>query len=114
LFSNYSQQQQQPFSTKTPSKNPVVLNKRHIVEEIASTHDMTIAKSERVLKTVLDSIVDAVSDGKKIRLSNFGSFESYESKERIGVNPSTREKISIPAQKRIRFKAYDSFKKNAN
>jgi nucleoid DNA-binding protein len=93
-----------------PKSSVKPINKRDIVDEIASTHDLSIAKSERIVNTVFDTIVEAVVDGKQVRLSGFGSFESYMSKARSGRNPNTGESIEIGARRRIRFKAYDAFK----
>ena len=56
-------------------------------------------------------IVDTVTDGKTVSVSNFGAFDSYMSKPSTGRNPKTNEAIKIPSKKRIRFKAYDAFKK---
>lgn len=87
------------------------MSKRDIIEEVASTHDLTVAKSERIVNTVFDTIVEAVVDGKQVRLSSFGSFDCYMSKPRSGRNPNSGEAIEIESKRRIRFKAYDAFKK---
>ncbi|KAL3921271.1 MAG: hypothetical protein SGARI_006723 [Bacillariaceae sp.] len=71
---------------------------------------MSIAASKRVLDTVLDTITEGVAEGRSVRIKGFGAFEPYISKERMGVNPNTQEKIHIPAKRRIRFKAGASFK----
>jgi hypothetical protein len=44
------------FSTGVLSKD--VISKRDIVEEIAETHELSFAKSERILNTVIDTIVE--------------------------------------------------------
>jgi len=94
-----------------PPKVIKPISKRNIAEEVASTHDLSVAKSERIVNTVFDTIVEAVIDGKQVRLSSFGSFDSYMSKARSGRNPNNGEAIEIASKRRIRFKAYDAFKK---
>ena len=101
-------------SRNLSSKSSKTFNKQNIIKEVAATHELSAAKSERIVNTVFDTIVDAVVDGKEVRVSRFGSFDSYLSKARKGRNPSNGEEIDIEAKKRIRFKAYDAFKKASN
>lgn len=95
------------------SVKPPSINKRNIIKEVASTHDLSLKESERIVNTIFDTVVDAVIDGKQVRLSNFGSFDSYMSKARTGRNPNSGETIEIESKRRIRFKAYDAFKKKS-
>mmetsp|Transcript_7739 Transcript_7739/g.19252 ORF Transcript_7739/g.19252 Transcript_7739/m.19252 type:complete len:147 (-) Transcript_7739:1719-2159(-) len=99
-------------STKNTSKPTVKsITKRDLSEEIASTYEIPLAKSNRIVNTIFDTIVEGVIDGKQVRLANFGAFDSYMSNPRTGRNPKTGETINIPSRRRIRFKAYDGFKK---
>ena len=100
------------FYASSPTNQDVL--KKDIVAEVAETHDLTVAKAERVVNTVFDSIVEAVADDKSVRISKFGSFDSYLSAARTGRNPGTGEAIQIPSKQRIRFKASASFKRTAN
>ena len=98
----------------SPPKNPPALTKKDIIKKVASANDLTIKKAETIMKTILDSIIEGVAvEGKDVRLSGFGSFDSYMSKPRAGRNPRTNEPIEIPSKRRIRFKAYDSFKNSS-
>ena len=107
-----SQSKTNSTDSSPPRKSDIKpISKRNIIEEVASTHDLSYLKSERIVNTVFDTIVEAVVDGKQVRLSNFGSFDSYMSKARKGRNPNSGEAIEIASKKRIRFKAYDAFKK---
>ncbi len=54
--------------------------------------------------------MEAVSDGDKVTLVGFGSFERRDRKEREGRNPKTGEKMSIPATKVPAFSAGKLFK----
>ena len=54
--------------------------------------------------------MQAVSDGDKVTLVGFGSFERRDRKEREGRNPKTGEKMSIPATKVPAFSAGKLFK----
>jgi len=99
-------------TNKSTIPKPISLNKKNIVDHIASTHDISSEKSQQIVETFLDTIIEAVVNGKIVRLTGFGAFDAYMSKPRNGVNPKTTEKIEIPSKQRFRFKAYDSFKKS--
>jgi nucleoid DNA-binding protein len=40
---------------------------------------------------------------KNIKLSGFGSFETFITKERMGRNPKSMENFKIPSQNKVRF-----------
>jgi len=63
-----------------------------------------------VLTAAIDSIMEAVSEGDKVTLVGFGSFEARARKEREGRNPKTNEKMIIPATKVPAFSAGKLFK----
>ena len=50
----------------------------------------------QVMKTTLRS-------KKNIKLSGFGSFETFITKERMGRNPKSMENFKIPSQNKVRF-----------
>ena len=44
-------------------------------------------------------------DGDKVALVGFGTFSAAERGERSGINPATKQAITIPAKKVVKFKA---------
>mmetsp|Transcript_24217 Transcript_24217/g.36124 ORF Transcript_24217/g.36124 Transcript_24217/m.36124 type:complete len:140 (-) Transcript_24217:392-811(-) len=90
------------------------LSKQDIANIVAEEHGLSMAKSRRILDTILDTIVENVSQKKSVRLSSFGSFSSVYAKERPGTNPYSGQPILIPAKQRVKFRPYNSFKENAN
>ena len=50
----------------------------------------------QVIKTTLRS-------NKNLKLSGFGTFETFKTKDRIGRNPKTMEEFEIPSQNKVRF-----------
>ena len=71
----------------------------------------TLKKELKLSVDVSDSLVDEFFQAmkttlrckKNIKLSGFGSFETYITKERMGRNPKSMENYSIPAQNKVRF-----------
>lgn len=86
------------------------MNKGELVDEVARKADVTKKQADAVLTAALDAIMEAVSNGDKVTLVGFGSFESRERKAREGRNPKTGDKMEIPATKVPAFSAGKSFK----
>ena len=72
----------------------------------------SILKKELKLSVdIADSLVDeffqviktTLRSEKNLKLSGFGSFEIFKTKERIGRNPKTMENYKIPIQSKVRF-----------
>ena len=74
------------------------MSKQELIDMIAEKADLTKAAAARALDATLDSITDALKDGKKVTLVGFGNFEVKHRNARKGVNPSTGESMNIPAK----------------
>ncbi|ERN43034.1 bacterial nucleoid DNA-binding protein [Rubidibacter lacunae KORDI 51-2] len=86
------------------------MNKGDLIDQIAEKTTVTKKQADAVLTAALDTIMEAVSDGEKVTLVGFGSFESRERKAREGRNPKTGDKMEIPATRVPAFSAGKSFK----
>jgi len=74
------------------------MTKADLVEKIASSASVSKAEAEEVVKTVLDSIVEALRRGEKIELRGFGSFRIRKRRPRQGRNPKTGVKVDVPGK----------------
>lgn len=85
------------------SKN---LTKRDIVTEV---YDKTKFSQKEIRETVqltLDTIQEALINGKNVELRNFGVFEIQIRKARVGRNPNKPEKdVVIPKRAVVKFKS---------
>ena len=61
-------------------------------------------QEELAVNAAFDALSKAMAEGEKITISGFGTFEIRERAERQGINPRTREPITIAASKSIVFK----------
>ena len=86
------------------------MNKGELVDKVAEKATVTKKQADAVLSAALESIMEAVSEGDKVTLVGFGSFESRERKAREGRNPKTGEKMEIPATRVPAFSAGKLFK----
>jgi DNA-binding protein HU-beta len=86
------------------------MNKGELVDKVAEKASVTKKQADAVLSAALESIMEAVSEGDKVTLVGFGSFESRERKAREGRNPKTGDKMEIPATRVPAFSAGKLFK----
>ncbi|MBQ2605175.1 MAG: HU family DNA-binding protein [Acutalibacteraceae bacterium] len=86
------------------------MNKSELISVVADKNDITKKDAEKLVVSVLDTIVDCVAKGEDVKLVGFGTFEQRVRKERIGVDPRTGESITIPESKVPAFKPGKVFK----
>ena len=80
------------------------LTKKDIINSIY----MQLGFSKKVLESILDDMLNIIlhniKQNKKIKISNFGTFELRYKKQREGRNPKTKEIKIISARNVILFK----------
>ncbi|MEO1093624.1 MAG: HU family DNA-binding protein [Cyanobacteria bacterium J06638_28] len=86
------------------------MNKGELVDKVAEKSGVTKKQADLVLSAAIDAIMETVSEGDKVTLVGFGSFERRDRKEREGRNPKTGETMLIPATKVPAFSAGKQFK----
>lgn len=79
------------------------MNKTDLINAISAA-GLSKADSKKALEAVLGSIADALKAGDKVALIGFGTFSVNERPERQGLNPATKQQITIPAKKVVKFK----------
>ncbi|TRU80546.1 MAG: HU family DNA-binding protein [Microcystis novacekii Mn_MB_F_20050700_S1] len=86
------------------------MNKGELIDQIALKASVTKKQADAVLTAAIETIIDAVSEGDKVTLVGFGSFEARERRAREGRNPKTGDKMEIPATRVPAFSAGKLFK----
>ncbi len=81
------------------------MNKSELINAIAEQAGLTKVDAKKALEAFICAISDAMAKGDKVALVGFGTFSVNEKGERTGINPATKEKITIPAKKVVKFKA---------
>ncbi len=90
------------------------LTKKDIVKSIYMQLGLSKRIIDIILEDILKIIVENLIEHKKVKISNFGTFEIRHKKERVGRNPKTREKKIISARNVVLFKPSQDFKKFIN
>ena len=80
------------------------MNRLDIIREVAKILTTKGEAAETVMR-VFDTISEALKNGEKVVISNFGTFRPKSRQPRNGRNPKTGVAVSIPARRSIRFKA---------
>lgn len=81
------------------------MNKTELIEKIANSANLSKADAKKALDATIDAIKAALVEGDKVQLIGFGTFSVNERPAREGINPATKEKITIAAKKVAKFKA---------
>lgn len=103
-----------PFICKGDCCMNKLINKKYLSEAVSEKCDLTRALSRDIIDCVFDEISDALANGHSVEVANFGKFSVKERKERMGINPKTKEKVAIKASKAPAFKPGKALKDLVN
>ena len=90
------------------------MNKAELIAAVAAKTGDTKKGAEAAVNAFVDVVTEALSNGDKVQLVGFGSFEVRKRAARKGRNPQTKEEIKIPASKAPVFKAGKALKDRVN
>ena len=86
------------------------INKDALVEAISRAADMSKKNVESIIDVMTDEITKQLQAGNKVTLTGFGTFRISSRAPREGINPQTKERITIPAMRIPKFTAGKSLK----
>lgn len=86
------------------------MQKTDFIARVAEETGVSKKATRQVLESALDLIARSLASDEKVVLSGFGTFEMRQRRERRGVNPQTRQAMTIPASKTPGFAASNNLK----
>lgn len=86
------------------------MTKAELFNEVAERTGLSKKDSEKAVGAVLDVITQVLAEGDKVSLVGFGTFETKKRQERQGVNPVTKQAMTIAAATVPSFKAGKALK----
>ncbi len=86
------------------------MTKVDLIAKVALNADMTKKDAEKAVNAVFAAITESLKEGEKVAISGFGTFEVRERPEHQGLNPRTKEPITIAASRSASFKAGKALK----
>lgn len=90
------------------------MNKTEFLKAVAEKAELSGRQAQKAYDAILAVVEETLKKGDKIQLVGFGSFELKNKPAREGINPSTKEKVKIPASKTPNFKVGKAFKELFN
>ena len=81
------------------------MNKTELVNAVAEKAGLSKTQAKDAVDAALAAIGDALAQDDKVAILGFGTFAVASKGERTGINPRTKEQITIAARKTIKFKA---------
>ena len=81
------------------------MNKATLIETLAEKANLSKKQVEALMDSLLKTIMDTIKKGGEVTLTGFGNFSARVRKGREGINPRTKETITIPPTKVVKFKA---------
>ena len=79
------------------------MNRQDLVNLVSEKTGISKEAAGKAQKAVIEAISSALEKGDSVSLIGFGSFKVIERAAREGRNPSTGEKMQIPASKGVKF-----------
>ena len=90
------------------------MNKTELVDSVAAKTEMTKKASLEAIEAIFTSIEEELSNGGKVQLVGFGTFEVRARNARTGRNPQTGSPIEIKASKSPVFSSGKGLKDAVN
>ncbi|HBB36756.1 MAG: hypothetical protein A2374_03860 [Candidatus Moranbacteria bacterium RIFOXYB1_FULL_44_23] len=81
------------------------MNKEALVEMVANKIGQTKKEVEVVVDAIVDAITDALHGDRKVTIAGFGTFKVTHRAAREGINPQTKQRITIQAVNTPKFTA---------
>ncbi len=88
------------------------LNKAEFVDNLAEKGKITKKLAIESIEMILSTIGESLVNGDEIAVPGFGKFSVVVRKARTGLNPRTKEKLSVPETKAGKFTAAKSLKES--
>jgi len=87
------------------------MNRSELIAAAAQRSGLATDVVEQAMNALHSEITEALVSGQKVSITGFVTFETVERSAREGRNPSTGEKMQIPARTAVKISAGQSLKR---
>ena len=86
------------------------MNNKELINELAEESGYTKEDSQRLVKSLIDTMSEDFEKGENVTISGLGTFEVKKRMVRVLVNPTTGKKMLVPPKLVLGFKPSNSIK----
>lgn len=91
------------------------MTKADIIEKVCEeVGGFSKKEAADVVEAVFELMKNTLAEGEKIKISGFGNFVVRDKHERPGLNPRTKERITLPPRRVVRFRPSPVLKTQVN
>lgn len=87
-----------------------LLTKADLVAEVARRTRSTKAGTDRFVTALQEVIMEALEEGREVKLTGFAAFEPAERSARTLKNPQTGEVLEVPATRVVKIRPLGEFR----
>ena len=80
------------------------MNKSELIKAVAAKAELPQAEVAKVLDAALEAAVEAVKKGESVQLVGYATISVAQKAARKGINPATKQEITIPARTVVKIK----------
>ncbi|MBB5183722.1 HU family DNA-binding protein [Catenisphaera adipataccumulans] len=91
-----------------------LVNKETLAQSVAEKCNMSKKDAMKAVNVIFDEMSDALVNEGNVEITSFGKFHIFYRKERMGINPATKEKMMIHSSKLPKFKPSQTLKNKCN
>jgi nucleoid DNA-binding protein len=100
-----SRKRGRPADDRLTAQSGAGLTKSGLTDQVYKRHGgLTKNEAAGIVEKIFDTLKTNLSDGRPVKIQNFGVFEVVPRQGRTGVNPANGKKIFIPPHKGLSFR----------
>ncbi|MCD7753215.1 MAG: HU family DNA-binding protein [Clostridiales bacterium] len=80
------------------------MNKTELIQQTAAQTGLSRKDTETALNAAINLMTNALSQGEKVQLVGFGTFETRERPPHTARNPKTMEQVEVGATRTVSFR----------
>lgn len=93
----------------TKNKSSKII-KKDLSKQINLNFGSSFSFANDIVEQTIKILIDGLKEKKILRIKNFGVFKVLKKKQRIGINPKTKERHTISERSVVTFKSSQNLK----